>query len=216
MSREPLAALAAALGFEGPPEPVLAAVREVYAELDLRLREGAEGLELPCRRGCDACCHEAVFLSAPELLLVAAELFTWPAPERARVVDTMLEIAARFEDELELLEVLEPGPERDEVAARVKFTCPLLDPGGGCRVYAARELNGRTFGVSVDERSGQPYGCELTHARLAVLPPARTARLAGARAARGALVERVPNTARVHVYPWWFSRFERWIRAAKG
>lgn len=202
-----LAALSEALGLGPEPEAVLDPLFDLYAEVDGAVDAGAEGLDLPCRPGCDACCHESVFLSAPEFLAVAAELLGWSEAARRRVVDAMRALAVQFEDELELLETLAPGPERDEVAARVKFRCPLLSEAGLCTVYRARELNARTFGRTVDADRDTPYGCTLTHQRLRVLPLSATARLASARDARRRLVERLPGTARVHVYPWWFSRY---------
>ena len=160
--------------------------------------------------GCDACCHESVFLSAPEFLAVVDELLrTRSAPALSELLTQMSAIAERFEDELEMLEAFEPGPERDAIAAAVKFRCPLLGADGACTVYASRELNGRTFGQSFDRSRGEPYGCELTHARLRVLGPADT--LVDARDARRRLVAAVPGTEVVHVYPWWFRRFGEWI-----
>jgi hypothetical protein len=105
------------------------------------------------------------------------------------------------------LETIEPGPERDEVAMRVRFRCPLLGGDGRCTVYAARELNARTFGASFDPSSATAYGCTLTHARLRVLPEDTASKLFDAREARRRLRDAVPETARVHVYPWWFARF---------
>ena len=99
-----------------------------------------------------------------------------------------------------------PGDERDEVAARVKFRCPLLGSSGACTIYPARELNGRTFGQAWDRKKGGAYGCTLTHARLAVLPPEDGPQMIDARDARARLAALVPGTERVHVYPWWFAR----------
>jgi Fe-S-cluster containining protein len=206
-----LADLCRALGLGPDPQAVLQPLEALYRELDEALAAASQGLGLPCKSGCDACCHEAVFVSAPEVLAVGAALLAGPAALRHRVVDEMLLLAERFEDELLLLETITPGPERDEVAARVKFRCPLLGPGGACGVYGARELNARTFGQTVDEARGAPYGCGLTHARLAVLPDALP-RLPGARAARQGLVARVPGAGFVHVYPWWFARHAAELR----
>ena len=211
MTPPPVVGLCQALGLGDDPQAVLRELEAVYQEVDEALAVGARGVALPCKEGCDACCHEAVFVSAPEVLAVGAQLWAGPVEARRRVVDEMLALAERFEDELELLETIAGGPERDEVAARVKFRCPLLGPAGACSVYAARELNARTFGQSMDEARGAPFGCELTHARLAVLPPP-TPRLFGAREARRRLVARVPGAGFVHVYPWWFARH----RAAWG
>jgi hypothetical protein len=203
-----LRGLSEALGLGPDPERALAPLRAFYRRLDDALSRASAGLELPCGAGCSDCCHEAVFVSAPEFLLVAEALWAWPSDARRSVVEAMGALARRFEDELELLELLEPGPERDEVAARVKFSCPLLDALGRCRVYAARELNARTFGQTYDGLRGTPYGCHRTHARLRVLGQPE---LPDARAWRRALVASVPGAGAVRVYPWWFARYEAYF-----
>jgi hypothetical protein len=198
--------LSLALGL-GDPAPILEAMHALYLDIDRAVAAKSAGHELPCKSGCDACCHEAVFLSAPEFLFVAAHLLkSRDAGELEALLLEMRSLAARFEDELELLETLTPGAERDEVAARVKFRCPLLSDGR-CTVYPARELNARTFGLTWDALRAHPFGCELTHGRLRVLPPEIGPSLFDAREARRRLVAAVPGTERVHVYPWWFARY---------
>lgn len=212
-ARDSLRGLCQALGLGDDPERVLAEVSEVYQRVDEAVASSADGLDLPCRAGCDACCHEAVFVSAPEFLAVAAYLLeTASVAHRRTVIEEMARWAAWYEDELALLDELTPGAERDEVAARVRFRCPLLGVDGRCTVYPVRELNARTFGMSRDEARDEPYGCSLTHQRLRVLPDTATQRLAGARAARRWLVDRVRGAeAGVHVYPWWFARYGEWL-----
>jgi Fe-S-cluster containining protein len=191
----------------GPAAPVLHTLSVLYREVDLEVERQSVGLELPCRAGCDACCRESVFLSAPEFLLVASHLAaSWSKSELTALLDQMSALADRFADELELLESILPGAERDEVAARVKFDCPFLSDSR-CRIYSVRELNARTFGSSWDATRHEAYGCELTHARLRVLGPEVGPKLAGAREMRARLTNTLPNTARVHVYPWWFTRY---------
>lgn len=191
---------ARALGVEAPEE-ALAALLAFYREVDTRL--GAPQETLPCRSGCSACCHEAVFVSAPEVFAVMVALDEIPG-RLATVTAEMLAIATRFADELELLEDIEPGFERDEVAERVKFSCPMLTPTGGCSVYGVRELNARTFGQSWDGARGAPFGCELTQGPLRVLQDG--AGLVDARDLRRELSQRVPGVGPVHVYPWWFRK----------
>ncbi len=200
-----LARLSEALGLGADPEAVLAAVRRVYEEVDAEVAARTKGIDLPCKPGCDACCHESVFVSAPEWLLVAAQLLDeHPVEGRRSIVEQMRVLAERFEDELELLETIPPGAERDEVAARVRFRCPLLTNSGKCSVYASRELNGRTFGQSWQGKRGHPFGCELTHERLRVLPDVR---LFDAVEARRRLAAAFPAIDFVHVFPWWFDRY---------
>ena len=205
MTAAALSALCRDLGLGPDPDAVLGTLREIYEDIDARVAAAAHDVSLPCKKGCDACCHEAVFLSAPEFLGVAQDILTWPTERRASVVGQMLRFAELFEDELEQLDIFEAGPERDEVARRVKFRCPLLDSDGTCGVYAWRELNGRTFGQSWDERREHAYGCQLTHDRLRVIGEPAPA-LFGARRARALLADRFPDHDVVHVYPWWFAR----------
>jgi hypothetical protein len=207
-----LAQLCRALGLGDDPRAIIDRVKALYAEIDGEVEACAQGTDLPCRAGCDACCHESVFLSAPELLLVAEALSGWSSAQRASLIDSMGRIAAENDDDLEMLEVLPPGEERDEVAARVRFRCPFLDEAGMCRVYAARELNARTFGRSRMGTLGQAYGCSLTHERLRVIGDERGDRLFDAREARRRLAASAPGTERVHVYPWWFAKYGALMR----
>lgn len=208
--------LSEALGLGRDPSLILRPLEHLYRALDQDLAARAAGRDLPCHQGCDACCHEAVFLSAPEVLLVMAHLLeSRTLDQLTRLVEQMVHLSQRFADELELLEELAPGAERDEVAARVAFRCPLLGDDGGCTIYPVRELNARTFGQSWDPQRDEAYGCGLTHQRLRVLPDqGRT--LYDAREARRRLVAAVPGTERVHVYPWWFARYGALLLAAKS
>ncbi len=199
--------LADALGLACRPQEILRQVQDAYAAIDAKLDAGAANLQLPCHAGCSECCREAVFVCAAEFFCVAEAVLSWPAAQRRILLDRMASVAATFEDEIELLETLDPGAERDEVAARVRFECPLLSEVGQCRVYAVRELNARTFGQAMDETRDEAYGCALTHARLAVLPNSSKAGLYGAHQARQDFVRRVQGTEVVHVYPWWFTRY---------
>ena len=210
--RGPLGPLCEALGLGSTPEQILTDLEQLYARVDEAVSKGAAGLDLPCQPGCDACCHEAVFVSAPEFLAVADYLLrTATRDQRRRYVSEMRVLAERFEDELLLLEELAGGPERDEVAQRVRFRCPLLGLDGRCSVYPVRELNARTFGMSRDEHRDSAFGCALTHDRLRILQPGSQDRLVGARAMRRWLRTSVPGTATVRVYPAWFTEFGHWL-----
>ncbi|MBI4817161.1 MAG: hypothetical protein HY791_12940 [Deltaproteobacteria bacterium] len=206
-----LDALCSALGLGPGADPILELVRALYAELDEDLEARTGDLRLPCKAGCDACCHESVFLSAPELLLAVRSLWENGPSEVQRVTDEMCALAERFADELELLETVE-GDERDEVALRVRFRCPLL-VSSRCSIYRGRELNARTFGASLDSKHGVAYGCELTREHLVTIGVIgeRLTRLPGAREARARLAEKLPGTERAHVYPWWFQKYREWI-----
>lgn len=208
-------ALSAQLGLGADAARVLATLAALYTDVDAELAERAHGAALPCRAGCDACCHESVFVSAPEILAVLVYLRrTRTLDERRGLLAQMRALAERYADELELLETITPGVERDEVAARVKFRCPLLGPAGECSIYPVRELNARTFGQAWDAARGEAYGCTLTHARLRVLPPEAGPSLVDAREPRRALRAAFPTATEVHVYPWWFARYGDWLVAS--
>jgi len=206
-----LQGLSVALGFEVAPQEIIDRVYDVYAQIDHEIQANTQNLNLPCKAGCDACCHESVFLSAPEFLVVCAELISSRTPEALKdLVEEMRGLAEDFEDEIEFLEIATPGRERDEVAARIKFRCPLLSSDGLCSVYGARELNGRSFGHTWDSRNKEAYGCTLTREHLRILDQ-DTPQLPDARQARMALVEAVPLTERVQVYPWWFTKYGEFL-----
>ena len=44
------------------------ALAQLYRELDQALQRTTETLDLPCKAGCDACCHQSVFLTPLEFL----------------------------------------------------------------------------------------------------------------------------------------------------
>ncbi len=208
-----LAALSEALGLGPRPEHRLEELFALYDEVDAEIQSSTTGLELPCRSGCSDCCYEAVFLSAPEFLGVASVFLRNRAePERRTVIQKMRELYIQHRDDIELLETIHPGKERDEVAMRIQFRCPLLSDQEQCSVYAGRELNARTFGLTWDAVRAEPYGCERTHDRLKVLPDSPRPQLFDARKARANLAKRLPGTAFVHVFPWWFNQYERFLR----
>lgn len=204
--------LSSALGLGSDAGAILGSLDQLYRAIDAEVAEQTAGQGLPCKMGCDACCHQSVFLSAPEFLRVAAELLaTRSIEERRRVVSEMRALASRFSDELEQLEQFPPGAERDEVAARVAFRCPLLGSDGRCTIYPARELNARTFGATWDHRRAEPYGCPLTVARVLELGRSVAERWADPRDARMRLARAVPGTEKVQLYPWWFEQYGRYL-----
>jgi hypothetical protein len=214
----PLDVLASELGLGSDARAIAGQVAAFYAEIDAEREARAAGCALPCRTGCDECCRHSVFLSAPELLYAVVELVeNHDLATVERVVAEMRGLFERFEDEIEALEAIESGAERDEVAARIHFACPMLDTGGACIVYRARELNARSFGQTWDHRRDEPYGCELTVGRLAILGAARGRTFLGAREARERFTARFVATEKVQIYPWWFARYgERILEAARA
>ena len=203
--------LALAMGFTTSSKSIIETVTSFYDSLQTDSSGVEERLSLPCKKGCDACCYESVFLSAPEFLTVCHYLIEAKDLEfRTKVVREMRVIADKFEDEIEFLESAPEGFERDEVAERIKFRCPLLSSDSSCSIYPVRELNGRTFGLSWDTKYQQAYGCSLTRESLRIIDEPHT-KLLDARAVRSSFNQLVENHDFVHVYPWWFVKYSSFL-----
>lgn len=193
-----LEAFAHACGFELQAQ--LDVLREIYADVDARNAANTANLDLPCHRGCDACCHESVFLTTFEFL------GAWDWIQTNVSAETMDEIIdkglALYEENKSLIDAFnQPPPEGEKdhfsLARQLKFRCPILGEDGGCQVYPMRELLGRLFGCSFNSAGGI-YGCDLVGEHLAgkvvTLLPARGSanRLAG-----------LPLTSTRQVYPYY-------------
>ncbi|MEE2902634.1 MAG: YkgJ family cysteine cluster protein [Myxococcota bacterium] len=203
--------LAIAMGFTHSPERTIATVMAFYDSLQQDIKQVDASILLPCKEGCDACCHESVFLSAPEFLAVCNYLFEHREQAyREQLLREMIALAEEFADEIEFLESAPAGFERDEVAARIKFRCPMLSENGSCSIYPVRELNGRTFGKSWDSMNDEAYGCTLTRESLRIVDAPNT-KLPDARGVRSSFNELVEQNDFVHVYPWWFAKYRAFI-----
>ena len=181
-------------------DAALDALRRLYDDLDRKNHENTRDLDLPCHRGCDACCHESVFLTPLEFFAA------WDHVQRELDDPTRTEIVRRglalYEEHRPLIEALgAPPPEgaRDHlaVARELRFTCPLLGPSGECRVYPARELYARLFGCSFNELGGV-YGCDLVGRHLG----GKTVTLVRVQRASELLAE-LPLTFMRQVYPYY-------------
>ncbi|MBC7792702.1 MAG: hypothetical protein H7Z43_03255 [Clostridia bacterium] len=139
---------------------------ELYAFVDTKNAENTGNLDLPCHRGCSACCKESVFMTPLEFLYawdyVQREL---DDAQRESIVREGLRLYAVHQLLIEDLEG-EHTPEHDVIAAQLKFVCPLLSAGGACLVYPQRELFARLFGSTFNS-SGGVYGCGLVGSHLA-------------------------------------------------
>ncbi|MEO1173848.1 MAG: hypothetical protein AAFX94_17640 [Myxococcota bacterium] len=138
----------------------------LYEELDRRLAERTRGLDLPCHRGCSACCHESVFVTPLEFLVVWEHVQNTLADDEIdRIIDRGLAAYQQHESAILALET-EPPERHDAIAETIKFTCPILGSDGECQAYAVRELYARLFGCSFNAAGGI-YGCHLVGAHLA-------------------------------------------------
>ncbi len=192
--------VAASWGVDLPA--AFAALATLYDEVDARNADNTRGLDLPCHRGCDMCCHESVFLTLLEFCYVWNYVqihFTDDA--RNHVINEGLRL---YEENRPLIDALDrpppPGePDHFSIAKKIRFTCPLLGADGACRVYPVRELLARLFGCSFNDTSGV-YGCHLVAAHLAD----KTVRLLPARGTARRLRD-LPLTDKRQVYPYYFN-----------
>lgn len=178
----------------------LARLKALYADVDERNARNTNGLDLPCGRGCDGCCHESVFLTPLEFY------GAWDLLQRAYddetlayVVDEGLRI---YEENRELIESLSAPPQDGEIdhtraARELRFRCPMLGADGACLVYPMREMLARLFGCSFNDDGGV-YGCHLVGAHLG----GQTVRLVRARP-MAMRVHDLPLTDRQQVYPFY-------------
>jgi Fe-S-cluster containining protein len=179
------------------------ALLRLYLQVDRRIAAHTADVNLPCQEGCDACCHESVFLTPLEFYGVWA----WVQDElddatRYQVVQHGL---ALYEKNRELIEALNhpPPPGSSDhlvIARKIRFRCPLLDSHGACRVYPVRELYARLFGCSFNEDRGI-YGCERVGEYLA----GREITLFSVRAVAEQLDD-LPLTNKRQVYPYYIAQ----------
>jgi len=201
MNSYPLVDLESLVAEEGIDlRAALVDLRSIYEDIDARNQKNTEDLELPCHRGCDACCHESVFLTPLEFF----GAWDWiqrnlPKEVRWEIIDKGL---ALYEENLERIVALSgpvPEGERDHysIARELRYRCPILGDDGSCRVYPMRELLARLFGCSFNSTGGV-YGCDLVGAHLAgkvvtLVPADGTAKR----------LSRLPLTSGRQVYPYY-------------
>ena len=131
----------------------------LWSEAAERTRPG----EIVCRTGCFGCCIGVFQISLPEALVARAAVATLPEAERGLILGAARRIVAEgaslFPGDAHL-GVLDPG--RSEAVDDRYFettantVCPMLAlPSGRCRIYAARPVTCRTYGLAW-ARSGKP------------------------------------------------------------
>ncbi len=189
-------------------DAALTALRALYADVDARNQRHTAGLDLPCHRGCSACCRDSVFLTPLEFLGAWDHVQQhWSAAAREAAIDRGL---AAYRTHRAVIDAcLRPPPpgERDHfsVVRDLRFDCPLLDDDGACGVYPMREMFGRLFGCSFNDDGGV-YGCDLVGAHLAD----QTVTLLRARPT-ARRIDDLPLTGMRQVYPWYI----HWLYGAR-
>lgn len=112
--------------------------RELYHNADQLIdafvqRCQAEGVPVDCRMGCSWCCHQAVFATTPEMMVLVKYLKKRFSPE---VVADVLEKAKAKEEKFSTLSPAETPQGR--------HACPLLRKGS-CMVYSLRPMACRIY-----------------------------------------------------------------------
>ena len=180
-------------------EEAFAQLAALYRSVDAVLSATSSGLDLPCRRGCSACCHESVFLTPLEFL------YAWhwaqmelPAAVLEGVVERGLAIYREYQALIEEIDIAShAGTDAFALVKTLRFACPMLSADGACQIYPVRELFGRLFGCSFLEE-GMLYACHLVEAHLhgRALPFLRAPQIA-------ARLNELPLTHRRQVYPYY-------------
>ena len=145
------------------------ALAQLYKELDLALAKSTAALNLPCKAGCDACCHQSVFLTPLEFL--AAWDWLQSELEISELHEVVTDALSIYRVQQSVIDRLDLPPEHDAddhftIVETLRFRCPLLSSTRQCRVHPARELYARLFGGAWERRPGALYACHIVSEHL--------------------------------------------------
>jgi hypothetical protein len=100
-----------------------------------------------CRRGCGWCCHQPVFLTAPEAVVIVAHLrATWSEERLARLCSVLAARAAERRTQIDDRSLLATG-----------LPCVFLDEENSCSIHTARPLTCRGITSSSAEACAERY-----------------------------------------------------------
>ncbi len=113
-------------------------ITELYHNIDQLIdafiqRCQAEGISVDCRMGCAWCCHQAVFATTPEMMVLVNYLRKRFSPE---VVAGVVEKTKAKETNLSSLSPAE--------TLKSRYACPLL-LNGSCMIYSVRPMACRIY-----------------------------------------------------------------------
>ena len=147
-------------------EKALNGLRELYADVDARNAQNTRDLNLPCHSGCDACCHESVFLTPLEFY--GAWDWVQTNVEERRRIQMIEEGLAVYERNQQLIVQLnrlpqDGEPSHDELAGNSNFDAHCSKPMGDavstpCVSYWVG------YSVAASTVQGGVYGCHLVGA----------------------------------------------------
>ncbi len=146
---------------EAPAGPTtLEAVMPVFRGLTNLLvaraeaRMEAQGKAISCRKGCGACCSQAVQISETEARSLAALVEALPEPRRSVVRDRFAAAEQRLEAAGMTRRIAAfPAADKDENVRfaldyfRLGMACPFLEEGS-CSIHPVRPLNCREYLVT--------------------------------------------------------------------
>lgn len=139
--------------------PPVRAMCDIIAETTLRWLR-ANGLKIPCRVGCAACCRFLVPLSIPEALCLLEDIQAMPADQRRPILAAFAraeeEILASTAPRVNLDGQNRPREQSAEAIKdwwyELKIDCPLLAEER-CVSYATRPLACRSFYETLSEKN---------------------------------------------------------------
>lgn len=122
--------------------------------------------EVRCRQGCSDCCHAIFDISLVEAMYMNAR---FQELEDSRRTAIMVDADKADRKAYVLKKKLCPGvpetaQEQKAILRRVgqeRIRCPLLDEGENCRMYAARPMTCRVYGIPL-EFDGESHTCGIS------------------------------------------------------
>jgi Fe-S-cluster containining protein len=188
------------------PEPLwtdaqlVEGLQAFYLTVDEVVRGVTSQTELPCHRGCSACCKDVPPPLSPSEWKVAVDYLRSMPPERR---EPLLGRARElYRQNRAAIDELGLQPERfDELAReRLSFVCPFLEDEA-CAIYPARPHACRLYGNSFLPTRGKMYACTLVEDALLGQEPALV-NFEGT----VAMLRLYPDTRRSQVLPWYAAR----------
>lgn len=141
------------------PHPLLDHLSRVSSLADAEFARGSalHGSRIQCKRGCSDCCGQLFRITEPEAARISAFVAGLPAAERDAMRAAALEYLRKRAHLL--------GAETWESALPpgARLPCPALGAQGECRIYEARPVICRKFGVPIfnPDRPAAVMACEL-------------------------------------------------------
>jgi Fe-S-cluster containining protein len=139
--------------------PLLAKLSSVAALADAEFARGARlhGARIQCRAGCSSCCGQLFRITEPEAVRIGRFVAQLDAATREQMRASAREYLRRRAEFLGAETWDSPLPQG------AHLPCPALGAQGECRIYEARPVICRKFGVPIynPEKPQNVMACEL-------------------------------------------------------